>query len=225
MSTRRLAVTTLGMALVGVVLGCLGPDGPVLREALTHPQRISDTAGPDTLVLAWAAALSWAVWAWGVLGLGLTAATAIPGLLGRVARTVLRGVLPAGARRAASVALGIGLGVGLTTPAFAGAATPAVTAAAPDWPSTTNAPDWPTAVATDPAPDWPTPIDGDRVVVRGDCLWDIAATHLAAHAGQPPTDVEVADAVSAWWTTNRAVIGPDPDLLLPGQVLHPPGRD
>jgi hypothetical protein len=32
----------------------------------------------------------------------------------------------------------------------------------------------------------------------------------------------VAAAVQAWWRTNAAVIGPDPDLLLPGQVLQPP---
>jgi hypothetical protein len=223
MSTRRLVVTTLGMALAGLVLARLGPDGTALREALAHPQHVADTAGSDTVVLAWAAALAGAVWAWGVLGLGLTAATAIPGLLGRAARTLLRGVLPAGARRAAAVALGIGLGVGLTTPALAAAES--VTAAAPDWPSTESAPDWPDAVATDPAPDWPAPTDGEHVVVRGDCLWDIAAARLTAEAVAPPTDAEIAHAVSAWWTTNRPVIGRDPDLLLPGQVLHPPGQD
>jgi nucleoid-associated protein YgaU len=32
----------------------------------------------------------------------------------------------------------------------------------------------------------------------------------------------VAAAVDAWWHANAAVIGPDPDLLLPGQVLRPP---
>src|SRR3954454_7934286 len=122
MSTRRLVVTTLGMALAGAVLARLGPDGTALQEALAHPQHVADTAGSDTVVLAWAAALAWAVWAWGVLGLGLTAATALPGLLGRAARTLLRGVLPAGARRAAAVALGIGLGAGIGAPVLAVAA-------------------------------------------------------------------------------------------------------
>jgi hypothetical protein len=28
--------------------------------------------------------------------------------------------------------------------------------------------------------------------------------------------------VHAWWVANAGVIGPDPDLLLPGQVLRPP---
>ncbi|NYJ04589.1 LysM peptidoglycan-binding domain-containing protein [Petropleomorpha daqingensis] len=214
MSTRRLGVTTLGMALVGVVLAHLGPDETALRAALAHPQRVADTAGPDTVVLAWAAALAWVVWAWGGLGLGLTAASAIPGLLGSVARTLLRGLLPAGARRAAAVALGLGLGLGLTTPAFASAESVPV-----------SAPDWPGAEPAEPAPDWPAPTDGDHVVVRGDCLWDIAAAHLGAAPDSPPTAAGIAEAVGAWWTANRSVIGPDPDLLLPGQVLHPPGRD
>jgi hypothetical protein len=224
MSTRRLAATALGVALVGAVLAHLVPGATVLREAFAHPQHVADTAGPDTLVLAWAGALAWAVWGWGVIGLLLTAATAAPGLLGRLAGTLLRGVLPAGARRTAAVALGIGLGVGLTTPAFA-TATESVAAAAPDWPSAESAPDWPDAVPAEPAPDWPTPADGDHVVLRGDCLWDIAAADLTNAAGSSPTAATIADAVAAWWTTNRSVIGPDPDLLLPGQVLHPPGRD
>jgi hypothetical protein len=224
MSTRRLAATALGMTLVGAVLAYLGPGATALQEAFAHPQHVADTAGPDTLVLAWAGALAWTVWAWGVIGLLLTAATAARGLLGRVAATLLRAVLPAGARRAAAVALGLGLGVGLTTPAFATATEP-VAAAAPDWPPAAAAPDWPEAAPAEPAPDWPTPVDGEHVVLRGDCLWDIAAAHLTADAGSPPTDAAIADAVATWWTTNRSVIGPDPDLLLPGQVLHPPGRD
>ena len=40
-------------------------------------------------------------------------------------------------------------------------------------------------------------------------------------AGPPPT-AETARATSAWWAANAAVIGADPDVLLPGQVLRPP---
>jgi nucleoid-associated protein YgaU len=164
----------------------------------------------------------------GLAGLVLTAATALPGLLGRAAGVVQRLLLPAAARRAAAVVLGVGLGVGVGAPVFASAAPADVRAAsAPDWPAADSrpAPDWPAAVATDPAPDWPSPAEGDHVVLRGDCLWDIAASRLTTDAGRPPTDAEVAGAVHAWWTANRSVIGPDPDLLLPGQVLHPPGLD
>jgi hypothetical protein len=71
-------------------------------------------------------------------------------------------------------------------------------------------------------PDWPAAVDDAHVVLRGECLWDIAAADLVRRSGAPPTDGEVAAAVDAWWHANADVIGPDPDLLLPGQVLRPP---
>jgi hypothetical protein len=60
------------------------------------------------------------------------------------------------------------------------------------------------------------------VVVRGDCLWHIAAARLTERRASPPSDAEVAAEAHAWWAANTDVIGPDPDLLLPGQVLRPP---
>ena len=71
-------------------------------------------------------------------------------------------------------------------------------------------------------PDWPMPAPGSHVVLRGECLWDIATAHLRHGTGGAPTADEVAAAVHAWWQANAAVIGPDPDVLLPGQVLRPP---
>lgn len=71
-----------------------------------------------------------------------------------------------------------------------------------------------------PAPR-PDPAAGDLgevVVRRGDSLWTIAARHL----GHDVTDAEVARAWPAWFEANRPVIGDDPDLLRPGQVLRPP---
>ena len=65
----------------------------------------------------------------------------------------------------------------------------------------------------------PAPEEELEVVVhRGDSLWSIAARHL----GPGVSDGEVADAWPAWYAANREVIGPDPDLLLPGQVLRAP---
>jgi hypothetical protein len=64
-----------------------------------------------------------------------------------------------------------------------------------------------------------TPPDRAVVVVRGDCLWHIAADRLPA----PATDARVAAAVDRWYARNRAVIGPDPDLILPGTRLEQPG--
>jgi hypothetical protein len=59
----------------------------------------------------------------------------------------------------------------------------------------------------------------DRVVVRrGDSLWSITARHL----GPGASDAEVAAEWPRWWQANRSVIGPDPDLLLPGMRLRPP---
>ena len=56
------------------------------------------------------------------------------------------------------------------------------------------------------------------VVRRGDTLWDVVRAHL----GRDATDAEVAAEWPRWHEANRAVIGADPDLLLPGQVLHAP---
>ena len=58
-----------------------------------------------------------------------------------------------------------------------------------------------------------------RVVVRaGDSLWSIAARELGPNAS--------AEAIAArwpeWYAANRQVIGSDPDLILPGQVLRIP---
>jgi hypothetical protein len=229
---RRLAATAAAMALIALGLAALTPDFSVMTGALASAQRTADTSGPDVLVLAAAGLLAWAVWAWGALGLALTAASALPGLIGGTARAALHVVLPAGARRGAALVLGLGLGVagpllmtgipGLTSPAAAAAPAGPV----PDWPAsgpaTTPVPDWPTSPQPAGAgPGVPRPT-GDHVVLRGDCLWHIAAGRLHEERGRIPTAAEVAAAVHAWWTANADVIGPDPDLLLPGQVLRPP---
>ena len=56
------------------------------------------------------------------------------------------------------------------------------------------------------------------VVAAGDSLWSIAARHLPADA----TDAEVAAAWPRWYDANSGVIGADPGLILPGQVLTVP---
>jgi len=58
------------------------------------------------------------------------------------------------------------------------------------------------------------------VVVRGDTLWGIAARHLAPGA----TNAQIATAWPRWYAANVAVIGPDPNLLLPGQELAVPAE-
>ena len=56
------------------------------------------------------------------------------------------------------------------------------------------------------------------VVVRGDTLWSVAARHLPPDA----TAADVASAVQRWHAANADVVGEDPDLILPGQVLTAP---
>lgn len=59
----------------------------------------------------------------------------------------------------------------------------------------------------------------DTVTVRrGDTLWSIAARHLGSGA----SDSEVAAEWPLWFAANRGVIGDDPDVVLPGQLLRAP---
>jgi len=70
-----------------------------------------------------------------------------------------------------------------------------------------------------PAAPAPTVAAVDGVVVAaGDSLWSIAARHLPPGA----TDAQVAAAWPRWYEVNAAVIGADPDLIRPGQVLAEP---
>ncbi|WP_439957976.1 LysM peptidoglycan-binding domain-containing protein [Modestobacter italicus] len=231
--------TVAAMCGAGWLLAVLGAAPAEVRAAAQAPQQLVDTAGPDALVVAVVTALAWLCWSWGALGLLLTAATAVPGWAGRLAGVLLSGVLPAGARRAAALAIGVGLSATAPLAAPGGSATVAVTTAAAerpagdapgllDWPAQSAGLDWPAAPDRPtapspgpPVPDWPSAPPDGHVVLRGDCLWDIARDHLTGTGG-PATDAAVAAAVQAWWHTNAAVIGPDPDLLLPGQVLQPP---
>jgi hypothetical protein len=223
MSAPRLAGTATAMAAIGLLLHAVVPGPAELVLAATDPQRLADAGGADALVLCLAGALATAVWAWGVLGLLLTAAGSLPGALGAAGRLLSRALLPACLRRGAALVLGVGIGLGGPLLTGAAAATPASVAATTGIPAI---PDWPVAPepgAPPAVPDRPAPHPaGAHVVVRGDCLWTIAARRLEADAGRPPSDGEIATAVQAWWHANAGLIGPDPDLLLPGQVLQAP---
>jgi nucleoid-associated protein YgaU len=65
-------------------------------------------------------------------------------------------------------------------------------------------------------PDRPTdsvPAPSSLVVRPGDSLWAIATRTGTA---------DIPAAVGAWYRANRDVIGPDPDLIVPGQHLREP---
>lgn len=59
---------------------------------------------------------------------------------------------------------------------------------------------------------------GSVAVLAGDSLWDIVASHLGPEA----SDVEIALEWPRWYEANKTLIGQNPDVLLPGQVLLPP---
>ncbi len=227
MSGRRLVGTTTAMAVIAGVLAVLTPPVREMTATVLAAQDTVDTAGPETLLTAAAGLLAWGVWGWGALGLLLTAVSALPGAVGRVSLVLVRAVLPGGARRAAALALGLGLG--LTGPLAGTTLLVATAPAAAAAPAPAGVPDWPAGAPADLAvglpdrPDAPAPpTAGSHVVVRGDCLWDIAAAGLSDGSGRTPSPAEIAGAAHSWWAANADVIGADPDLLLPGQVLRPP---
>jgi nucleoid-associated protein YgaU len=237
MSVRRLVLSVAAMAAMGGLLSVLTPALPAMTGAVAHAQRTADTAGPDALVLAAAGLAAWAVWLWGAVGLGLTALAAAPGVLGATSSVVLHLLLPAAARRGAAGLLGVSLSV-VPLIGTASALLPSSASAAGRIAATATAspgvPDWPAPAPTAAVPDWPSsgPVadasparsSDQHVVLRGECLWDIAASRLSQGRPSAPTDGEIAGAVSAWWSANTRVIGPDPDRLLPGQVLSPPAN-
>lgn len=74
----------------------------------------------------------------------------------------------------------------------------------------------PAALAATDGPASATPA---VVTVRaGDTLWGIASESLPADADAQ----EVARAWPRWYAANRDLIGPDPDLIRPGQRLVSP---
>lgn len=58
-------------------------------------------------------------------------------------------------------------------------------------------------------------------VTSGDTLWGIAADHLPDRSSA----ADIADSCARWYAANRRAVGPDPDLILPGQILTPPTTD
>jgi LysM repeat protein len=83
----------------------------------------------------------------------------------------------------------------------------------PSEPSIQPEPEVDAASSTAPAPSY--------TVAPGDTLWAIAEHHLPAGSSA----VDVAAAWPAWYAENHDVIGPDPDLIHPGQVLVAPDHD
>lgn len=74
----------------------------------------------------------------------------------------------------------------------------------------------------DTAPHAVPPAPAGTIEVRaGDTLWGLAARTL----GPDATDAAIAAEWPRWYAANAATIGPDPDILTPGQVLVVPTSD
>ena len=69
-------------------------------------------------------------------------------------------------------------------------------------------------------PQTPAAAHGEVTVRAGDSLWSLSAAALGAYA----SDVDIAVEWPRLYQANRAVIGDDPDVLFPGQVLRLPPR-
>ncbi|MBA3232333.1 MAG: hypothetical protein H0T17_00045 [Propionibacteriales bacterium] len=78
-------------------------------------------------------------------------------------------------------------------------------------------PDLPARTVLPPAPR-PDSRRSVVVVEVGDCLWDISRHEL----GPSASDTTVAARVESWYAHNRAILGPDPDLIFPGTHLDQP---
>jgi nucleoid-associated protein YgaU len=61
-----------------------------------------------------------------------------------------------------------------------------------------------------------------HVVVRGESLWRIARATLLERTGREPTSGDIARFWPHIYEANRAVIGDDPNLILPGQQFTIP---
>lgn len=196
MTIRIVARLAAAVAALAAVAGLLAHTAPT---GWPHAA-VEAAAPPEVRIPALATAAAYGCLAW--LALVLLAVASGSGL--RVA--------PVAIRRVAERALGVALvtsaaGVLAAGPALADGRTP------PPWGE-----DGPfdRPVATTPAP-----ARGPTVVVAdGDTLWDIASRTLGPRA----SPARVATEWPRWYAANRAVIGPDPSRIRPGQRLAPPRR-
>ena len=120
------------------------------RPAEALATLLAPTGGPPTAVLVAALGLlAQATAAWLLLVALLTLGARAPSVAGRACRAVLHRCAPAGVRRAAALALGAGLALGLAPPASAATPSPVAATAGPALPPL----DWPGLVPPEPAPD------------------------------------------------------------------------
>lgn len=199
--SRCLSVWMVASLAAGVAWWAAAPEVGGLSAQLTAASRFDDAlVGVSALALL--AAVAW-LWL-------LTTLTVVQVLADRAPRRA------GTARRLVLLACGVALSAGVASPALAhgGSDTGLAGLALPDRAVSSVA----TPRAAHPAPPNASPASAPTATVRvrpGDTLWAIAAA--TARPGE-----HVDDRWRAIWSANRDVIGPDPDLILPGQQLSLP---
>ncbi len=194
-----------------------------LRGLLAQPSgELSAALGDVATVVALCA------WTWLLLLVVATVASALVAVKLPHAHGLTSHLAPRAARRAVVTLLGMGAALTTGTAPAAAYDSPQHMATAglrwgvqagteanpleglplPDRPSGTGLPNGPTSERQ------PQTV----VVRRGDTLWSIAAGAI----GNNPSIAAIARRWPDWYAANRAVIGDDPDLLLPGTVLEEP---
>jgi nucleoid-associated protein YgaU len=175
--------------------------------------------------------------------MALSALSALPGALGLLCRRLAARVAPAAVRKVVAFVLGTTLTAALvpgtavagishdaprgsvvTSAQQLGHTASGLAVAAPDASFRFVSGPTPVHGATDAAPppgwtpDRTEPRHESVVVLRGDTLWSIAAYHLGPTARAADIEAEW----HRWLAVNRNVIGDDPNLIHPGQLLRPP---
>lgn len=202
-----------------------------LALLLTHRPSAGHASAqdPTALVVLAAAWVAWALTGYLLTGIGVAAAAhlrARPSAVGHLPRLLA----PLAVRRLVATALGASATAAVVClgPAAAWAdaprpPAPAATASPLDWPGLVpSAPTHDPAVRLVSAPQRRHAAGRAELVVHpGDSLWSLTARRLGP--GTP------AAAIAAEWprlyAANRAAIGPDPNLIRPGQRLVPPAPD
>lgn len=231
---RRVSLPEAGRALVAGA----ATTGLALALASAVPARVAAAVQPlasvETLVLAavvTAAALAAAVLAAGSCALLLTTVARATGRRVTSLDRTARALTPALLRRVVAAGAGAGLGLGGAFTATAtepdlgwqptAASVAVVDATLPQATADLVGATAAGSTATPARPVDPIPLEGlgaTRTVRPGDTLWALAADRLGADA----TDAQVAAAWPRWYEENQEVIGADPHLLRPGQVLRVP---
>ena len=226
----RLAAVAVADA---AVLLAMSPDWTQLATDLGAPHRWLSRVGTDAAALTVVGAAAWCVALWLAIALGFATAAALPGRGGALARAVAARLLPAVLMRAVAGVAGVSVLIAPIaargTPPRGGAHSgPAVPA--PGWPVDPRPGSlhisWPTDAPTAPHPDQrgaasPAASADAAATVRvrpGDSLWVIAARRLGQHASA----AQIAGAWPRWYAVNAQVIGDDPSLIRPGEVLRAP---